>query len=604
MISRLYLLYAVLLTYLQVAHVVWAQTPSFAVPTTWKRYNLATAIIDTVKGLFNASDGVIDELGFSDTSSMLIAISLMDRINGTSLYQDLVINSLTTAINPSPPTSTTALALATSIWEQLYVYFIQPSDAAQGSHATRNVLIASTCNGLTTAGGLFYFSGTNQTNTDVNVETLGAFMALSSYLATATSNQTYATAAELSAEFIWNQLYNGMIIMDTITVANCATNDVTLSYNSGKTIEGLADLAQRNSVWTSRLESLVSAVIPFPDWTASNGTNSEGTLHLHHAERGIDPAISDQVDPQDVEQSSFLHSTKAFLIRGLYAAWNHTDPTSDMAKLIEAYITVQYNTLQDLATSPGTNMYSSAWSGPPIPVLVPWGQLDALEVMRSEFGFALKQPTTLTSQTSSTSPESMSSTSTTTSTRSPSTQTAEPSHKQSDVAAIVGGTVGGVVFLALLVAILLICRKRRKQDEEETIRQKMEFAPVPYTPDLATLSMAPASSTPPTSTTTLRAFASKPTYLRSTAKQIPDSALRANEEEAAFVEQPMSPGVSQPSGSEGPSTASPHPAASPTSNPQDADEPEHDLTALLAQLSNILATAPHTQGDAPPAYDD
>lgn len=86
-------------------------------------------------------------------------------------------------------------------------------------------------------------------------------------------------------------------------------------------------------------------------------------------------------------------------MRGLYAAWNHTDPTSDMAKFIEAYVTVQvsvacsvrakgglpgnqYNALQDLATSPGTNEYSSAWSGPPVPELLPWGQLDALEVMK------------------------------------------------------------------------------------------------------------------------------------------------------------------------------------------------------------------------------
>ena len=33
------------------------------------------------------------------------------------------------------------------------------------------------------------------------------------------------------------------------------------------------------------------------------------------------------------------------MIRGLYAAWNQSDATSDMAKYIQAYITVQVRVL-------------------------------------------------------------------------------------------------------------------------------------------------------------------------------------------------------------------------------------------------------------------
>ena len=56
----------------------------------------------------------------------------------------------------------------------------------------------------------------------------------------------------MSAEFIWNNLYNGTVILDLITVANCSTTNVLASYNSGMTIEGYADLASRNGTWTSR----------------------------------------------------------------------------------------------------------------------------------------------------------------------------------------------------------------------------------------------------------------------------------------------------------------------------------------------------------------
>ena len=86
-----------------------------------QRYTLATAIVNTVKGLFNASDGTIDgvylnsaransrvaqypsELGFGDSGSLLTAMALMDRVNGSSLYSEIVLDNLDTAINTSPP---------------------------------------------------------------------------------------------------------------------------------------------------------------------------------------------------------------------------------------------------------------------------------------------------------------------------------------------------------------------------------------------------------------------------------------------------------------------------------------------------------------------
>ena len=77
-------------------------------------------------------------------------------------------------------------------------------------------------------------------------------LSLSTYLFEATLNQTYSTAAESAAEFIWNQLYNGTIILDTITLSNCEQSSTLNSYNSGMVIEGLSDLQTYNMTWTPR----------------------------------------------------------------------------------------------------------------------------------------------------------------------------------------------------------------------------------------------------------------------------------------------------------------------------------------------------------------
>ena len=77
-------------------------------------------------------------------------------------------------------------------------------------------------------------------------------LSLSTYLYGATLNQTYGAAAELAAEFVWNQLYNGTIILDTITLSNCKQSSTLNSYNSGMVIEGLSDLQTYNMTWTPR----------------------------------------------------------------------------------------------------------------------------------------------------------------------------------------------------------------------------------------------------------------------------------------------------------------------------------------------------------------
>ncbi|EKM60794.1 uncharacterized protein PHACADRAFT_179974 [Phanerochaete carnosa HHB-10118-sp] len=338
------------------------------------------------------------------------------------------------------------MSYAVATWGQLSEYMVTLEDAASGSHPMRVTSIASTCNGLTTAGGVFYL--TNQTVTTVNVETLG----LSSYLATATGNQTYAAAAELSAEFIWNHLYNGTIILDGIDLHSCNVSSGVLSYNSGHTIEGLADISSRDQTWVPRPLSMVLRV------------KSDLCTEDHP---------SDEVDLAEVVKWTSTRPMKTFIIRGLSTAWNRSDPSSDMAKLIEAYVTVQYNVLLDLATYPGMNEYSSAWSGPPTSSLLPWGQLCALEAMRSEYAFALRSPDLAASATNT----AQGTAATNTSPGLPSV----PASRTSRSHAIIVATVGGVVLLLVVIAAFLFCHKRHKRRAEKVGEDGVaKLTPVPF----------------------------------------------------------------------------------------------------------------------------
>lgn len=63
---------------------------------------------------------------------------------------------------------------------------------------------------------------------------------LSAHLLEITKDTKYRDAAELSATFIKSQLYNGIIIADTITLGNCEVSQLAITYNPGFFIEGLS----------------------------------------------------------------------------------------------------------------------------------------------------------------------------------------------------------------------------------------------------------------------------------------------------------------------------------------------------------------------------
>lgn len=131
------------------------------------------------------------------------------------------------------------------------------------------------------------------------------------------------------------------------------------------------------------------------------------------------------------------------------------------------------NALQDLASFPGTNSYSSRWQGPPPPTFLPYGQLAALDVLNSVTGFTPGPTRNRYAPTyflrlafsdimASTTSQLPSGSQTSTLPASSSTPTGRRSTSFAR-GPIIGGVLAGVVVLVGSVLVIVIIRYRHKR---------------------------------------------------------------------------------------------------------------------------------------------
>ncbi|KAJ3481290.1 hypothetical protein NLI96_g7755 [Meripilus lineatus] len=315
----------------------------------------------------------------------------------------------------------------------MYRYFVTTEQATSGTHPLKNVTFDSACNGAN-AGAVFYVSDTPSDDTQVNGATVCAFMALSAHLLELTSNTTYREATELSANFIKANLFNGVIVSDTISLKGCAITTPIVTYNSGFFIEGLAIYANvtQSATWTSFMNNVIATTIKFSAWTSGEGI-----------------MVEDANGPNSLaETNGFTRALKGIYIRGLYEAWIRGQRGTDVANLIEAYINVQYNALLDLA-SRDSYSFSSSWPGPPPTRLLPWGQVAALDVLNAGIGMA-QLSESLSPSTSSTPAVS-------------SSVSVNAFNKATNASLIAGVTVAAVVVvLGVILAVFFLRRRNRK----------------------------------------------------------------------------------------------------------------------------------------------
>ena len=130
------------------------------------------------------------------------------------------------------------------------------------------------------------------------------------------------------------------------------------------------------------------------------------------------------------------------------------------------------------ARSPNSDRYSPNWLGPAIDQPLPWGQLAALDVLTSSIGLDLSLPPSSPSPPSPSAPPAPSGL--------PPNENAGPSPENSHhKAAIIGGTIGGLVFLVIAaLLVFFMIRHRRKtliQKSNSNLGSRHSRRPIPET---------------------------------------------------------------------------------------------------------------------------
>jgi len=327
------------------------------------------------------------------------------------------------------------LTYAEQVWSTVKSFTLSQNDVNAGTVPLKEFTISPTCGGITTAGGTF--RERSSTVSDINVQATGGFLILSALLAEVTGEDIYLEAAKESADFISNHLLNAQnIVQDGISVGtndSCALNQETdqESYNSGLMIEGLAILysISRNASIFDTIEEMVTAAIQYSGWQeGSNGIIANGDK------------LGDLMLPRALST---------------VIARNATTPA--LQSYIEAYLSVQFNAVIDLATTNGSNIYAGSWNGPPSSSFSPGNQTNAIQALMSVINLPNGTSSTNTSNTVPSKAPDLSP-----------TPTPSP-RKMSMIGPIVGGTLGGLVLLTGVIVGAILLRRRRRNRRRSVV---------------------------------------------------------------------------------------------------------------------------------------
>ncbi|KAK7688585.1 hypothetical protein QCA50_008123 [Cerrena zonata] len=311
-------------------------------------------------------------------------------------------------------------------------WVITEAHAISGSHPLKSSPLQSQCNNASVAGGIFW-NISNKTNLTVGSGAEGFYMALSAYLYEIMKNETYQAAASMSHKFTQSQLLSNIstcsgCARDMISLDDCHyPNKLILNCNTGLYIEGLTVLGHtsNDTELLDIADQLSVIAVKSSQWSNPSGFS-------------IGP-------PSDVRNDGYGTPTfRAMLIRALHEHWSRSQPDSDIARLIGAYLLLQYNSLLEFGQYPGKPWYSPSWTGPPVPHLVLWGQQGAIDLMNSAISLSVDPSISDSPGPTGTGETSMS------------------HRKPLALGPIIGGVTGGVVFLGVIIAVIVVIRLRRR----------------------------------------------------------------------------------------------------------------------------------------------
>ncbi|KAJ7201459.1 hypothetical protein C8J57DRAFT_1625704 [Mycena rebaudengoi] len=339
------------------------------------------------------------------------------------------------------------LDFAVQSWTYNRQYTLSQGDIDSGKIPVKPFPLSTVCDQATMVRGTFSTT-TDQNNSNIIglKLTTGSFLILSALLAEATSESIYLqVAASESANFIQNHLINNAkIVSDTLASAkdrNCAHNDLRASYNSGLAIQGLAVLASFTNGESTRTQRYHLRAVTFNGWQSSDGIiNDAGVCLL------------------------------ARMVDGLRAAYTRNVAKPEFREDIRAYLGVQYNAVLDFSTKSSSNIYSSAWLGPPATTFSGSGQTDGLSALLSVIPL---EPDPSSTGQSNGSPSQ------TGDNASPTPPPPPSPSKKAPVGAIAGGVVGGVALLvAALLSLWALRRRRRRNTVRISIQPRSPPSPI------------------------------------------------------------------------------------------------------------------------------
>ncbi|KAL0566365.1 hypothetical protein V5O48_015651 [Marasmius crinis-equi] len=200
------------------------------------------------------------------------------------------------------------------------------------------------------AGGTFLITYSKLTNGPpenafLDGTSTAAFALLSASLAEATSNASYADAADQSILFIQNFMNMNDKATTTINATTC-----TILPHSGLLEIGPAGFLTEALVIMSLLPGSLQPRVGTP------------LDYEHRLSQIIQGAFAIVISRQDGIMTSFVDSGDAYLMRAFYQVYRRKP---DLRANIKDFIGVQYNALIDLAKVPAKDVYSFKWIGPP-----------------------------------------------------------------------------------------------------------------------------------------------------------------------------------------------------------------------------------------------
>ncbi|KAF9052595.1 hypothetical protein BDP27DRAFT_1345223 [Rhodocollybia butyracea] len=432
-----------------------AVVAEYVVPSSWSSTNI-TASNEDRQAIIAAAIQEAFTLGTSFNADFYSVLAVSDLYSNTTTYKNQVTGYFATATFQGANNNegidamrayqvykdSAMLNLAIQVWEYCRNYTISPANVASGTMPTKSFNVGKTCSGGGACIQSLFVS-------DVNETTLyGINTALSAYLAQATSNTTYLSAATDSGAFM----------IDVMQVTSPGNGAASISANAS---------AGCGNIWGAG-----SYQLEHTGWFMEGLAMLPGSTTLGQQSVSVD-TLSVSLIVSIIRSTSYIGkgAGDSTIVQGIGALYHVLQGPADLLTYIGSFLGVQYNTITSAATTPGSNVYANSWIGPPAP-------FDLGSQTQAVFALVNGAQVDLSSGHNSTASNNGTSGS-----GSGSNNSGNPNSSNSD-------TQHKIAFLTLLALALFLLKRRRQTSQNLNIDalEPPQHRPPPTMPSFSTFS--------------------------------------------------------------------------------------------------------------------